>query len=65
METDKATVGFEVQEHGFIAKILIPEGTKDIELGTVFIIIKIIGASYCSTQERVDTRICRLHNRIW
>jgi len=35
VETDKATVGFEVQEAGFIAKILIAEGTKDVEVGTV------------------------------
>ena len=26
VETDKATVGFEVQEEGYIAKILLPEG---------------------------------------
>lgn len=35
VETDKATVGFEVQEEGFLAKILIPEGTKDIPVGTI------------------------------
>jgi pyruvate dehydrogenase E2 component (dihydrolipoamide acetyltransferase) len=26
VETDKATVGFEVQEEGFLAKIIKPEG---------------------------------------
>ena len=26
VETDKATVGLEVQEEGYIAKILLPEG---------------------------------------
>lgn len=35
IETDKASVGFEVQEQGYIAKILVAEGTKDIKLGTV------------------------------
>lgn len=35
IETDKATVGFEVQEEGYIAKILVKEGTKDIPIGTV------------------------------
>lgn len=27
VETDKATVGFEVQDPGFLAKILVPEGS--------------------------------------
>lgn len=35
IETDKATVSFEVQEEGYLAKILVPAGTKDITLGTV------------------------------
>jgi pyruvate dehydrogenase E2 component (dihydrolipoamide acetyltransferase) len=34
IETDKATVDFEMQEEGYIAKLLFPEGTKDIPLGT-------------------------------
>lgn len=35
IETDKATVGFEVQEEGYLAKILYPDGTKDLSVGTV------------------------------
>jgi pyruvate dehydrogenase E2 component (dihydrolipoamide acetyltransferase) len=35
VETDKATVGFEVQEEGYLAKILYPDGTKDLAIGTV------------------------------
>jgi pyruvate dehydrogenase E2 component (dihydrolipoamide acetyltransferase) len=35
VETDKATVGFEIQESGYLAKILVPAGTKDLSLGTV------------------------------
>ena len=34
VETDKATVDFESQEDGFIAKILVAEGTQSIPLGT-------------------------------
>lgn len=34
IETDKATVDFESQEEGFLAKILLPEGTSDIAMGT-------------------------------
>ncbi|XP_048190451.1 dihydrolipoyllysine-residue acetyltransferase component of pyruvate dehydrogenase complex, mitochondrial-like [Perognathus longimembris pacificus] len=39
IETDKATIGFEVQEEGYLAKILISEGTRDIPLGTPLRII--------------------------
>ncbi|XP_026860101.2 dihydrolipoyllysine-residue acetyltransferase component of pyruvate dehydrogenase complex, mitochondrial [Electrophorus electricus] len=34
IETDKATIGFEVLEEGYLAKILISEGTRDVPLGT-------------------------------
>ncbi len=33
VETDKATVDFEMQDEGFIAKILIEEGSQGVELG--------------------------------
>jgi pyruvate dehydrogenase E2 component (dihydrolipoamide acetyltransferase) len=39
IETDKATVDFEMQEEGYIAKLLFPEGTKDIPLGTTVAIL--------------------------
>ena len=39
IETDKAVVDFEMQEEGFIAKILYPEGAKDVKLGEVIAII--------------------------
>ncbi|MFH4977910.1 hypothetical protein AB6A40_004619 [Gnathostoma spinigerum] len=35
IETDKATMGFETPEEGYLAKILIPEGTKEIPIGKV------------------------------
>lgn len=34
VETDKAQMEFEFQEDGFLAKILVPEGTKDIPINT-------------------------------
>lgn len=40
IETDKAQMDFEVQEEGFLAKILMPEGTKDAEVGKVTIMIQ-------------------------
>lgn len=39
IETDKATVDFEMQEEGYIAKLLYPEGAKDVKLGTVVAIM--------------------------
>jgi len=39
IETDKATVDFEMQEEGYVAKLLFPEGTKDVALGEVVAII--------------------------
>ena len=41
VETDKATVGFEMLDEGYLAKILVEEGTGDIPLGqvqTIFLI---------------------------
>lgn len=35
IETDKASMGFESSDEGYLAKILIPEGTKDVPLGKV------------------------------
>ena len=39
IETDKATMGFESSEEGYLAKIFIPEGTKDVPLGKVSTIL--------------------------
>lgn len=39
IETDKATMGFETPEEGYLAKILIPAGTKDIPIGKPLCII--------------------------
>ena len=35
VETDKATMDMDSPQSGFLAKIVIPEGTKDIPLGKV------------------------------
>ncbi|GJQ73257.1 hypothetical protein Trydic_g13632 [Trypoxylus dichotomus] len=39
IETDKATMAFETPEEGFLAKILIPAGTKGIPIGKLVCII--------------------------
>ncbi|GAB2250510.1 hypothetical protein Droror1_Dr00016760 [Drosera rotundifolia] len=33
IETDKATLEFEILEEGYLAKILVPEGSKDVQVG--------------------------------
>merc|ERR1719357_1494858 len=38
VETDKATVGFEMMEECYLAKILVPEGTRDVTIGSVICI---------------------------
>ena len=39
IETDKAVVDFEMQEEGYVAKILHPAGAKDVALGQVLAIM--------------------------
>uniref|UniRef100_A0A7I5EBZ2 Acetyltransferase component of pyruvate dehydrogenase complex n=1 Tax=Haemonchus contortus TaxID=6289 RepID=A0A7I5EBZ2_HAECO len=39
IETDKATMGFEAPEEGYLAKIVIPEGTKNVPIGKLLCII--------------------------
>lgn len=35
IETDKAIMGYETPEEGYLAKIVLPEGTKDVPIGKV------------------------------
>ncbi|BFZ11185.1 hypothetical protein BsWGS_14223 [Bradybaena similaris] len=39
IETDKASMGFESSDEGYLAKIFIPEGSKDVPLGKLMCII--------------------------
>lgn len=39
IETDKAVVDFEMQEEGYVAKLLFEEGAKDVPLGAAVAII--------------------------
>ena len=39
IETDKATMGFETPEEGYLARIIIPAGSKDIPIGKLLCII--------------------------
>ncbi|KAK0408067.1 hypothetical protein QR680_003757 [Steinernema hermaphroditum] len=39
IETDKATMGFETPEEGYLAKIIVTEGSKDVPIGKLLCII--------------------------
>src|SRR3546814_6611617 len=39
IETDKATMEFEAVDEGTIAKILVPEGTDEVKVGTVIAVM--------------------------
>jgi len=39
VETDKATMGWEAQEEGYIAKILVEDGTNDVPVGDVVLVM--------------------------
>jgi len=39
LETDKATMDFEIQEEGYLAKILVPTGTADVPINKVIAIL--------------------------
>lgn len=43
IETDKAQMDFECQEEGFLAKVLIETGAKDVSVGQVTLIIRMSG----------------------
>lgn len=35
IETDKSVMAFEINEEGYLAKILLPEGTAGVKIGEV------------------------------
>ncbi|XP_040036320.1 dihydrolipoyllysine-residue acetyltransferase component of pyruvate dehydrogenase complex, mitochondrial isoform X1 [Gasterosteus aculeatus] len=55
IETDKATIGFEVQEEGYLAKIMVPEGTRDVPLGVPLCIIVERESDIAAFKDYVET----------
>ncbi|KAM7397982.1 hypothetical protein PAMA_006047 [Pampus argenteus] len=55
IETDKATIGFEVQEEGYLAKIMVPEGTRDVPLGVPLCIIVEKESDIAAFKDYVET----------
>ncbi|KAM7350910.1 dihydrolipoamide S-acetyltransferase muc [Cochliomyia hominivorax] len=55
IETDKATMGFETPEEGYLAKIVIPAGTKDVPIGKLVCIIVQDEADVAAFKDFKDT----------
>uniref|UniRef100_A0A667YQQ3 Acetyltransferase component of pyruvate dehydrogenase complex n=1 Tax=Myripristis murdjan TaxID=586833 RepID=A0A667YQQ3_9TELE len=60
IETDKATIGFEVQEEGYLAKIMIQEGTRDVPLGTPLCIIVEKESDIAAFSDYVETGVAEV-----
>ncbi|MBN3319595.1 ODP2 dehydrogenase, partial [Atractosteus spatula] len=60
IETDKATIGFEVQEEGFLAKVLVSEGTRDVPLGTPLCIIVEKESDISAFADYVETGVAEI-----
>jgi len=54
IETDKATMGFETPEEGYLAKILVPAGTKNVPIGKLVCIIVQDESSVAAFKDFVD-----------
>lgn len=55
IETDKATMGFETPEEGYLAKILVSAGSKDVPLGKLLCIIVSEEADVAAFKDFVDS----------
>ncbi|XP_061606827.1 dihydrolipoyllysine-residue acetyltransferase component of pyruvate dehydrogenase complex, mitochondrial [Phyllopteryx taeniolatus] len=60
IETDKATIGFEVQEEGYLAKIMVSEGTRDVPLGTPLCIIVEKESDIAAFKDYVETGVAEI-----
>lgn len=50
-------VGFEVQEEGYLAKIMVPEGTRDVPLGTPLCIIVEKESDIAAFKDYIETGV--------
>ncbi|XP_035034217.1 dihydrolipoyllysine-residue acetyltransferase component of pyruvate dehydrogenase complex, mitochondrial [Hippoglossus stenolepis] len=60
IETDKATIGFEVQEEGYLAKIMVKEGTRDVPLGMPLCIIVEKESDIAAFKDYVETGVAEV-----
>lgn len=52
--------GFEVQEEGYLAKIMVPEGTRDVPLGTPLCIIVEKESDIAAFKDYVETGVAEV-----
>lgn len=55
IETDKATMGFETPEEGYLAKIIVQAGQKDVPIGKLVCIIVENEADVAAFKDFKDT----------
>ncbi|XP_058730896.1 dihydrolipoyllysine-residue acetyltransferase component 1 of pyruvate dehydrogenase complex, mitochondrial-like [Vicia villosa] len=60
IETDKATLEFESLEEGFLAKILVPDGSKDVPVGQPIAI-----TSRLERRKGIGYLVLEPHLRLW
>lgn len=60
IETDKATMGFETPEEGYLAKILVQAGQKDVPIGQLVCIIVENEADVAAFKDFKDTGTTRV-----
>lgn len=53
-------LGFEVQEEGYLAKIMVPEGTRDVPLGTPLCIIVEKESDIAAFKDYVETGVAEV-----
>lgn len=54
------SLGFEVQEEGYLAKIMVPEGTRDVPLGTPLCIIVEKESDIAAFKDYVETGVAEV-----
>lgn len=57
IETDKATMGFETPEEGYLAKILVPAGAKNVTVGKLVCIIVSDQADIAAFKDYTDSPV--------
>ena len=60
IETDKATMGFESSEDGYLAKIMFPAGSKDIPVGKVGALSKLVYSSHSMIHQKWSSTAIKL-----
>ena len=55
IETDKATISMDSDEEGILAKIIVPEGTRNVKINQLIALMVDEGVDYTQVEVPVDT----------